>query len=55
MSFRGPSILKTNGGLGQQAPSDRNVGALIIGSGYAVPSTFPLGATRELNSMFDAA
>lgn len=54
MSFRGPSILKINGGLGQQAPSDRNVGALIIAAGYAVPSTFALGATVELNSLDDA-
>lgn len=55
MSFRGPVIHKINGGLGQQAPSDRNVGALIIANGYAVPSTFPLGDTVELNSIDDAA
>ena len=54
MSFRGPVINKINGGLGQQAPSDRNVGALIIASGYAVPSTFALGDTVELNSIDDA-
>lgn len=55
MSFLGPVIQKINGGLGQQAPSDSNVGALIIASGYAVAGTFPLGATRELNSIDDAA
>lgn len=55
MSFLGPVIQKINGGLGQQAPSDRNVGALIIASGYAVPSTFPLGATERLDSIDDAA
>ena len=54
MSFRGVKVNKRNGGLGQQAPSDRNVGALIIASGYAVPSTFPLGATVELDSIDDA-
>ena len=54
MSFRGPSILQINGGLGQQAPSDRNVAALIIASGYAVPGTFALGDTMELNSLDDA-
>lgn len=54
MSFRGPSILKINGGLGQQEPSDRNVAGLIIASGYAVGLTFPLGATVELNSIDEA-
>ncbi len=54
MSFRGPSILKINGGLGQQEPSDRNVAGLIIASGYAVGVTLPLGATVELNSLDDA-
>lgn len=54
MSFSGPTINKINGGLGQQAPSDRNVAALIIASGYAVGTTFPLGANVELNSIDDA-
>lgn len=34
MSFRGPSIIKVNGGLGQQAPSDSNIGALVFLTGY---------------------
>ncbi len=54
MSFRGPSIIKINGGLGQQAPSDRNVAGLIIASGYAVATTFPLGATVKLDSIEEA-
>src|SRR5690606_18964488 len=55
MSFRGPSIIKTNGGLGQQAPSDRNVGALIFAQGYEVGSTFEFDTVYELNSVDDIA
>lgn len=55
MSLEGPNIIKIGGGLGQQAPSDRNVGSLILANGYAVATTFPLGATKELNSIDDAA
>lgn len=55
MSFRGPSIIKANGGLGQQAPSDRNVGALIFAQGYEVGSTFEFDTVYELNSVDDIA
>lgn len=55
MSFRGPSIIKANGGLGQQAPSDRNVGALIFAQGYEVGSTFEFGKVYELDSVDDIA
>jgi hypothetical protein len=55
MSLEGPNIIKIGGGLGQQEPSDRNVGGLVIANGYAVATTFPLGATKELNSIDDAA
>lgn len=55
MSFRGPSIIKVNGGLGQQAPSDRNVAGLIIQKGYVVADTFQADTVYELNGMDDAA
>jgi hypothetical protein len=55
MSFRGPSIIKTNGGLGQLAPSDRNVAGLIFAKGYEVGSTFTFGNVYELNSADDIA
>lgn len=54
MSFRGPRILKINGGLGQQAPSDRNVAGLIIAAGYEVSTTFVFDTVYELNSLDDA-
>lgn len=54
MSFLGPSILKINGGLGQTAPSDRNVAGLIIANGYAVSSTFVLGSTYKFTSLDEA-
>ncbi|MBL8002390.1 MAG: hypothetical protein JNL05_10550 [Flavobacteriales bacterium] len=52
MSFRGPSILKVNGGLGQQAPSDRNVAGLIIASGYEA-GDFTFGV-HTFNSLEEA-
>lgn len=54
MSFRGPSILKLNGGLGQKAPSDRNVAGLIIANGYEVSTTFTFGNAYKLSSLDDA-
>jgi hypothetical protein len=54
MSFLGPKILKVNGGLGQQAPSDRNVAGLIIANGYEVSTTFVFGQVYKLNSLDDA-
>lgn len=54
MSFRGPRIIKVGGGLGQQAPSDRNVAGLIIANGYEVASTFEFGEVYELNSLEEA-
>lgn len=54
MSFRGPNILKINGGLGQQAPSDRNVAGLVIAAGYEVGATFVFDTVYELNSLDDA-
>ena len=54
MSFLGPNIFKINGGLGQTAPSDRNVHGLIFAKGYAVGATFALGGIYELNSIDDA-
>ncbi|HQY04121.1 MAG: hypothetical protein IPH00_16560 [Flavobacteriales bacterium] len=54
MSFLGPKIIKIGGGLGQQAPSDRNVGSMVIANGYAVATTFPLDTNHELNSVDDA-
>lgn len=54
MSFRGPSIIKINGGLGQQAPSDRNVAGLIIQKGYAVGGTFQTDTVYKLKSLDDA-
>lgn len=54
MSILGPRIIKVNGGLGQQAPSDRNVAGLIIANGYEVSTTFVAGGTYELNSIDDA-
>lgn len=52
MSFRGPAIFKKNGGLGQTAPSDRNVGAFIVANGYATAES-ALGSIHELNSVDD--
>lgn len=52
MSFRGPSIVKVNGGLGQQAPSDRNVAGLIFRSGYET-GTFLFGI-HKLTSLDEA-
>lgn len=54
MSFRGPSIIKVNGGLGQQAPSDRNVAGLVFVLGYEVSTTFVASTVYELNSLDDA-
>lgn len=54
MSFRGPSIIKINGGLGQQAPSDRNVAGLIIQKGYVVSTTFVADTVYKLQSLDDA-
>ncbi|MBS1940307.1 MAG: hypothetical protein JST38_05465 [Bacteroidetes bacterium] len=54
MSFRGPSIIKINGGLGQQAPSDRNVAGLLLRKAYFVPSKFETGKVYELHSLDDA-
>lgn len=54
MSLQGPRINRLNGGLGQTAPSDRNVGALIFAQGYEVASTFVFDTTYELNSIDDA-
>lgn len=54
MSFRGPSIIKVNGGLGQQAPSDRNVAALVFQTGYVLASTLATETVYELNSIDDA-
>lgn len=54
MSFLGPGIIKINGGLGQTAPSDRNVAGLVIANGYAVGSTFALGSTYKLSSIDEA-
>lgn len=54
MSFRGPNIIKINGGLGQQAPSDRNVAGLLLRKAYFVASTFESGETYELHSLDDA-
>lgn len=51
MSFLGPLILKVNGGLGQQDPSDRNVSSLIIANGYEVASTFEFGNVYTFNSL----
>ncbi|MBS1940880.1 MAG: hypothetical protein JST38_08390 [Bacteroidetes bacterium] len=54
MSFRGPNIIKINGGLGQQAPSDRNVAGLLLRKAYFVPGKFETGKTYELHSLDDA-
>jgi hypothetical protein len=54
MSFKGPQILKLNGGLGQTAPSDRNVAGLIFANGYTVGTTFEFNKVYELNSLDDA-
>lgn len=54
MSFRGPSIIKINGGLGQQAPSDRNVAGLIFRKGYVVGTTFVADTVYKLESLDDA-
>lgn len=54
MSFRGPKIFKLNGGLGQTAPSDRNVAGLIVARGYEVASTLEFGQVYRLTSMEDA-
>ncbi|MCW5900487.1 MAG: hypothetical protein KIT10_14580 [Flavobacteriales bacterium] len=54
MSFRGPEIFKLNGGLGQTAPSDRNVFGLIVANGYEVSDTFEFGQVYRLTSIEDA-
>lgn len=54
MSFRGPNIIKINGGLGQQAPSDRNVAGLLLRKAYNVAGTFVNFSTYKLNSLDDA-
>lgn len=54
MSFLGPRIIKINGGLGQKAPSDRNVAGLVFANGYTVGTTFVSGNSYELNSLDDA-
>ncbi len=54
MSFKGPSIIKINGGLGQQAPSDRNVAGLIIQKGYVVGTTFLADTVYKLQGLDDA-
>lgn len=54
MSFKGPSIIKVNGGLGQTAPSDRNVAGLIIQKGYVVGTTFVADTVYKLQSLDDA-
>lgn len=53
MSFLGPRIVKLNGGLGQTAPSDRNVGALLVANGYETASAL-FGEVHELHSLDDA-
>lgn len=52
--FLGPNINRLNGGLGQTAPSDRNVAGLIFAQGYEVGSTFQFATVYELNSIDDA-
>ncbi len=54
MSFKGPSIIKINGGLGQQAPSDRNVAGLIFKKGYAVGTSFDEDTVYKLEGLDDA-
>lgn len=54
MSLLGPQIFKINGGLGQQEPSDQNVGGLIVCAGYEVGSTLQFDTVYELNSLEDA-
>jgi hypothetical protein len=54
MSFRGPSIIKVNGGLGQQAPSDRNVAGLVFKSANDTGSALFEFQPFVLNSIDDA-
>lgn len=54
MDFTGPKIIKRNGGLEKDAPSDRNVGGMIIAGGYELPGTFEFGKSYLFNTLAEA-